>query len=104
METDFTRPGSVSQQDDLRDIQERVARDRRRVSSNTVKINTRKARLKAGKEYDSRANNNRHPSSQQRQKLLALEKGKRNSREKDQEFNQVSFEFECVIDRNTEQE
>ena len=54
METDFTRPGSESQQDDLRDIQERVARDRRRVSSNTVKINTRKARLKAGIEKRQR--------------------------------------------------
>ena len=48
METDFTRPGSTSQQGDLRDIEEILARDRRRVSSNTVKINTRKARLKAG--------------------------------------------------------
>ena len=45
METDFTRPGSTSY---LQDIQERLARDRRRLSSNTVKINTRKARLKAG--------------------------------------------------------
>ena len=31
MGTDFTRPGSTSQQDDLRDIQERLARDCRRV-------------------------------------------------------------------------
>ena len=43
METDFTRPGSTSQQGDLQDIQEILARDRRRVSSNTVKINTRES-------------------------------------------------------------
>ena len=33
VEIDFTRPGSTSQQGDLRDIQEILARDRRRVSS-----------------------------------------------------------------------
>ena len=43
METDFTRPGSTSQQGDLRDIQEILARDRRRISSNTVKMNTKES-------------------------------------------------------------
>ena len=43
METDFTNPGSTSQQEDLRDIQERAARDRRRVSLNAAKISAREA-------------------------------------------------------------
>ena len=43
VETDLTNPGSTSQQEDLRDIEERAARDHRRVSLNAAKISTREA-------------------------------------------------------------
>ena len=47
VETDFTRLGSTSQQEDLRHIQERMVRDRRRVSLNAAKNAHGKRRLKA---------------------------------------------------------
>ena len=99
METDFTNPGSTSQQEDLRDIQERAARDRRRVSFNAAKISARtgsgdsKNRLR---NY-GRDDNKRHLS---RDNNCSLKNGKGNSKEKDQECNQVRLEIEFVIDSN----
>ena len=57
---DFTRLGSTSQQEDLRHIQERMVRDRRRVSLNAAHTGSgdSKQRLR----NDGRDDNKRHRS------------------------------------------